>query len=200
MGVGDFWTALVVFVTTDIDDLILLTAFFGDTRLRRGAIVGGQFLGIGALMAVSAAAAAASLAIPPHWPALLGAVPLALGLWKLPSLWRGRGEPDDDEEREGAERAARNTHSQVLAVAAVTIANGGDNLGVYIPLFSANFHALPAYALVFAVMTAVWCAVGHAFVKHPAGAALMARSGHAILPIVLILLGLWILSDARFLL
>ena len=194
---ADFWTALVVFVTTDIDDLILLTAFFGDARLRRGAIVGGQFLGIGALLAISVAAAAASLAVPPHWPALLGAIPLGLGLRKLPALWRGK--PDDDDEREGAERAASSTRSQVLAVAAVTMANGGDNLGVYIPLFASNFHALPFYVLIFAVMTAVWCAAGHAFVKHPAGAALMARFGHAILPIVLIVLGLWILSDARFL-
>src|SRR5262245_928504 len=142
-------------------------------------------------MAASVAAAAASLAIPPHWPALLGAVPLALGLWKLPALWRRK--PDGDDEREGADRAARSTHSQVLAVAAVTIANGGDNLGVYIPLFASNFHALPVYVAIFAVMTAVWCAAGHAFVKHPAGAAIMSRFGHAILPIVLILLGLWIL-------
>jgi cadmium resistance protein CadD (predicted permease) len=196
---ADFWTALVVFVTTDIDDLILLTAFFGDARLRRGAIVGGQFLGIGALMAVSVAAAAASLAVPPHWPALLGAVPLLLGLGKLPALWRRPSDAEGDE-REGADRAARSSRSQALAVAAVTVANGGDNLGVYIPLFSGNFHALPVYVLIFALMTGVWCMAARAFVKHPAGAALMARFGHAILPIVLILLGLWILSDARFLL
>ncbi len=197
--VADLSTAFAVFVTTDIDDLVLLTAFFGDTRLRRGAIVSGQFIGIAALLAVSAAAAFASLVVPPHWPALLGLVPLAMGLWKLPALWR---RPDDSEAAAIQDSAVRSgaARSQVLAVAAVTVANGGDNLSVYIPLFAKDLSLLPLYVAVFAVMTAVWCALAYALVSHRAGAALMQRWGHAILPVVLILLGLWIASDARFLL
>ena len=193
------WTSAVVFAATDIDDLVLLSAFFADTRLRRGAVVAGQFLGIGALFGASLVAAAASLAVPQHWPALLGLVPLGIGLWKLPDLWRRHA--DDDEAAE-ADRAGRRASAgaQTLAVAAVTIANGGDNLGVYIPLFARNLSVWPVYLLVFAVMTAVWCWAGYSFVRHPAGAALMQRWGHAILPAVLIALGLWILWDARLLL
>lgn len=189
----------MVFASTDIDDLVLLTAFFADARLRRGSIVAGQFLGIGALLGASLLAAAASLAVPPHWPALLGLVPLGLGLWKLPDLWRRQTDGDDD--AAGAERAGRRASAgaQALSVAAVTIANGGDNLGVYIPLFARDLSVWPVYLLVFALMTALWCWMGHAFVRHPAGAALMQRWGHAILPLVLIALGLWILWDARLL-
>ena len=193
------WTAAVVFASTDIDDLVLLTAFFADLRLRRGAIVAGQFLGIAGLVGASLAAAAASLAVPPHWPALLGVVPLGLGLWKLPALWR-RGH-DEDETVAAASAGHRSAAgAQALAVAAVTVANGGDNLGVYIPLFARDLSGWPVYLLVFALMTAVWCWAGHAFVRHPAGAALMQRWGHAVLPAVLIALGVWILRDARFLL
>jgi len=191
------WTAIVVFASTDIDDLVLLTAFFGDARLRRGAIVAGQFLGIGVLTAASAAAALAALAVPPHWPSLLGTVPLALGLSKLWALVRDRGTVT--EQPIGVERAG-SSRSQVLAVAAVTVANGGDNLGVYIPLFASNPGGVPLFVIVFAIMTALWCAAGYALVKHPAGAALMQRFGHVILPVVLIALGAWILRDARFLL
>lgn len=190
------WTAFVVFASTDIDDLVLLTAFFGDARLRRGAIVAGQYLGIGTLTAASAAAALAALAVPPHWPSLLGAIPLALGLWKLWELVR---HVDNGQQPAGVERAG-GSRSQVLAVAAVTVANGGDNLSVYIPLFASNPQGVPLFVIVFAVMTALWCAAGYAFVRHPAGAALMQRSGHLILPVVLIVLGAWILWDARFLL
>jgi cadmium resistance protein CadD (predicted permease) len=192
------WTSAVVFAATDVDDLVLLTAFFADPRMRRGAIVAGQFLGIGALTAASAIAAIAALAVPPHWPSLLGAIPLLIGLWKAWQLLRNRGE-DLDDEAEDARRAAARPGSQVLIVAAVTIANGGDNLSVYIPLFASHPAGVPVFVIVFAVMTALWCAAAHAFVKHPAGAALMQRFGHLILPAVLIALGAWILWDARLL-
>ncbi len=49
--------------------------------------------------------------------------------------------------------------SKVVAVASVTLANGGDNLGVYIPLFSSS-PAHPLHA-VNKVMTGAWCALGH---------------------------------------
>jgi cadmium resistance protein CadD (predicted permease) len=194
------WTAGVVFAATDIDDLVLLTALFADARLRRGAIVAGQFLGIAALLGASVVAAAASLVVPPHWPALLGALPLALGLWKLPDLWR---RPDDDDQDAANARLAERRASagaQALGVAAVTIANGGDNLAVYIPLFAHDLAVWPVYLLVFALLTGVWCWAGHAFVGHRAGAALVQRFGHAILPLVLIALGAGILWDARLLL
>jgi cadmium resistance protein CadD (predicted permease) len=192
------WTSAVVFAATDIDDLVLLTACFADPRMRRGAIVAGQFLGIGALAAASAVTALATLAVPPHWPSLLGVIPLVMGLWKAWELARGRGE--DDDEADDARRAMTRPGSQVLIVAAVTIANGGDNLSVYIPLFASNPWGVPVFVAVFAVMTGIWCAAAYAFVKHPAGAALMQRFGHLILPAVLIALGSWILWDARLLL
>jgi cadmium resistance protein CadD (predicted permease) len=193
------WTSAVVFAATDIDDLVILTAFFADARLRRGAIIAGQFLGIGALTAASAIAALAALAEPPHWPSLLGLVPLSIGLWKSWELIRRRG-ADADDEAEDARRAAGRPGSQLLAVAAVTIANGGDNLSVYIPLFASTPWGVPVFVTVFAIMTALWCAIAHAFVRHPTGAALMQRTGHMILPVVLIALGIWILRDARLLL
>lgn len=191
------WTSAVVFASTDIDDLVLLTAFFGDPRLRRAAIVAGQFLGIGALCAISAAAALAALAVPPHWPSLLGAIPLAMGLWKLWQLLRQRG---DSADATADVRRVEGARSQVLAVAAVTIANGGDNLSVYIPLFASEPWGVPVFVMVFGVMTALWCVMAQAFTRHPVGAALMQRFGHVVLPVVLIALGLFILRDVRLLL
>jgi cadmium resistance protein CadD (predicted permease) len=55
------------------------------------------------------------------------------------------------------------THSQILAVASVTVANGGDNLGVYIPLFANEPKSIGMYAALFALLTAIWCAVGYAW-------------------------------------
>jgi cadmium resistance protein CadD (predicted permease) len=191
-------TAIAVFVATNIDDIVLLAVFFGDTRLRRNAIVIGQYLGIGALIAVSVAAAYAVLAVPPGWPALLGVIPLALGLKQLWSL--GRNQSDDDDDPSAAERQVEGRmHSQILAISAITVANGADNLSVYIPLFAQDVTAVPVYAITFLLLTAPLCAAGYLLVKNTAGGALMQRFGHIILPVVLIALGMQILWGARVL-
>ena len=95
-------------------------------------------------------------------------------------------------------RAERVTHSQWLAVAFVTAANGGDNLGVYIPLFTRQLSWIPIYVAVFAVLTTLWCAAGYWLVNHPVLGRIR-RYGHVALPFVLIGLGLHILWDARVL-
>jgi cadmium resistance protein CadD (predicted permease) len=86
--------------------------------------------------------------------------------------------------------------SQALSVAGVTLANGGDNFGIYIPLFATAPAAIPIYIAVFAVMTAVWCALGYLVVNNPLIGSQVRRYGHVLLPIVLIALGLYILSGA----
>ena len=196
--------AVVVFASTNVDDVFLLAAFFADPHLRPRTVVAGQFLGIGALVTASAAAALAALAVPEGYPALLGAVPLALGLRKLWALRRdaasGEGEPDAADLRAAEQQAERWTRSQVLAVAGVTVANGGDNLGVYIPLFAREPGLIPLYAGAFAAMTALWCFAGYRLVQNRVAGTHIRRYGHVALPVVLIALGLWILSGARVLL
>ncbi|GAB3398409.1 hypothetical protein GCM10027360_94470 [Amycolatopsis echigonensis] len=82
----------------------------------------------------------------------------------------------------------------MLAVAAVTFANGGDNIGVYIPVFAvAGSGGLAVYAVVFLVLVAVWCAAGRFFATRPVVARALSRWGHVVLPVVLIAIGLLIL-------
>lgn len=193
----DAGLALAVFVATDIDDLLLLAAFFADKRLAPRAIVAGQFLGIAALVLASALAALLALAIPPGWVALLGLVPLGMGIHAALQL---RADDDDDGDEADAglaaeQRAERRLHSQLLAVALVTIANGGDNLGAYIPLFARDAGLIVPYALVFAAMTALWCALAWWLVRHPRLGGSVNRYGRLLLPIVLITLGLVILAS-----
>lgn len=197
----DAGLAFFVFVATDIDDLLILTVFFADVRLSPRAIVGGQFAGIAVLVCVSVLAALLAITIPAGWVALLGLVPLGMGLLSLKRLWRADDDDDEVEEARLAERRAeRKLHAQWLAIAAVAIANGGDNLGVYIPLFASRADLIPLYAAIFAAMTALWIWLAHWCVRHPVTGALLRRHGEKLLPIVLIALGLLILVDARVLL
>lgn len=186
--------ATVAFATTNVDDILLLAAFFADPRLRPRAVVAGQFLGIGLLTVASAVVAAASLAVPPGWVALLGIVPLMLGIVKLIQLLRPipTGQEEDLSSVQG--------RSQAFAVATVTIANGGDNLGVYIPIFANNPSGVPWFAAVFAVLTAVWCVAGYALVNNRWFGERLSRIAQVILPFVLIGIGLHVLWEARVLL
>ena len=192
--------ALVVYASTNIDDLLVLAVFFADPRVRPGAVIVGRFIGLAALVLASTAAALLALVIPAGWIALLGFVPLFLGLRLLPALRSIR-----DDEQSGADglrpadakdKSRRGFTSQALSVAGVTLANGGDNLGVYIPLFATAPDAIAIYVVVFAVMTAVWCALGYLVVNNPLIGTQIRRYGHVLLPIVLIALGLYILSGA----
>jgi cadmium resistance protein CadD (predicted permease) len=189
--------AVVVFVTTNIDDILLLAAFFANPKLGARAVVVGQLLGMVVLTVASALAALLALAVPAGVTGLLGVVPLGLGLRQLWALRPARGAPGqgDDAEREQEDRLPA-TRSQALAIAGVTIANGGDNLGVYIPLFAREPAWIGLYALVFAALTLVWCALGHWLVNHSIVGARIRRFGHVALPFVLIALGLYILADA----
>lgn len=194
----DVFTQLLVgvaaFVATNIDDLFLLAVLFADRELRPQSIVVGQLAGIGGLVAASALAALAAVAIPARWTAWLGVLPLALGLRQL---WARRGGsiPDDhdDADAHGVGSAAR-ARGQILAVAAVTLANGGDNLGVYIPLFARAPAAIPLHATTFALLTCAWCWAGQRIVTNRFLADPIRRHGHALLPLVLVGLGIYILS------
>jgi len=80
----------------------------------------------------------------------------------------------------------------------VTFSNGGDNIGVYTPLF-AKYNAasqITALAAIFMAMTAIWCIAAYYLVNHPLVASKIGRIGHIILPFVLIGLGIYILIES----
>lgn len=189
--------AVAVFVATDIDDLLLLALCFANPLLHKSAIVAGQFAGIGALVLISALAAAFAVRLPAGWVALLGLVPLVMGLLALDA-----GDDHDDDEVAAAtvRRPGLRWPAQMLAVASLTVANGGDNLGVYIPLFAGAPHLIGAFALIFGLLTALWCGAGYLLVYNRLLGDRMRRVGQRVLPFVLILLGIVILADARALL
>jgi len=181
-----------LFASTNIDDIFLLMAFFADNRLRGKAVVFGQFVGIASLIGVSLLGAAGALFFSHKMVALLGFVPLILGIRALIS--REGASSAHDEELLGD--APGKFYMQVLSVAGVTFANGGDNLAVYIPVFAEDFSLVPILAVVFVVMTALWCVLARYFVTHPRLVEPMRKLSPRLLPYVLIILGVWILSGA----
>ena len=183
----DIGLGVATFIVTNVDDLLILTLYFSSPLYKVRAVVLGQYLGICSLIAMSLVGFLAGMIVAPHWVSLLGILPLILGIRAL-ALER--------EKNEGGDISSAHTKFQFLNVAFVTIANGGDNIGVYIPLFAnADFYQVVVYCVIFLILTALWCLLGFYFVKHPLVERAISKGGNRILPVFLIFLGLFILRD-----
>jgi cadmium resistance protein CadD (predicted permease) len=179
-------------VATNLDDLVVLTVFFAATRrdgLRRSQVVAGQYAGIATLVAVSAVAALGLLVVPDRWIGLLGLLPLALGV-------RGLVHARQADHPEPSVAAVTGW----LGVAGVTVANGADNLSVYTPLFrQAGPGGIAVYAVVFAVLVALWCAAGAFLSGRRPVVVVLDRVGHWLVPVVFVALGVAILVTSGLL-
>ena len=184
--------AIGLFIVTNIDDIIVLSLFFARGAGQRGTtarITAGQYLGFaGILGAAVLVTLGAGAFLPPSVIPYFGLIPLALGLWAAWEAWRGDDDDDDDEARVAGKNVG------VLTVAAVTFANGGDNIGVYVPVFlSAGTGAVVAYCVVFLVLVAVLVVAAKFVATRRPIAEVLERWEHVLFPIVLIALGILIL-------
>lgn len=180
--------AIVLFATTNIDDIFVLIALFADPAFRTRHIVIGQYLGIGALVALSILASVLSVAVAPSYVGLLGFLPILMGLYYLVSRWMGASEDED---------APSSRPTGLASIVAVTFANGGDNIGVYTPVFSTNTALeLVVTCLVFAVMIVVWLVSSRWLVSHPALGAPIRKYGPQVVPFVLIAIGCLVLYES----
>ncbi|MBM7774487.1 cadmium resistance protein CadD (predicted permease) [Actinokineospora baliensis] len=185
MNVGVIGQAVVLFAVTNIDDILILALFFAHGTGRRATrdIALGQYLGFAGILALAIAAALGATFLPDAAIPYLGLLPLALGVKAAIQLWRHR----DD--------TPAATSPTILAVATVTFANGGDNIGVYVPVFATAGMSTAIYVAVFLALVAVWVAAGRYLATRPTIAKGLSRWGHILLPIVLIALGLLILIE-----
>lgn len=185
--------AAFLFVVTNIDDLFVLVGFFSDRRLKSFDVVAGQVLGIAALVSISLVAAWLSLMLPMPLVGLLGFIPIALGL----RLLMRRDDNEGDEDVAADKLHASSSWRQKLMVALVTIANGGDNIGVYTPVFAVRSRTeLVVMVFMFALMTILWCVASHWLVNHRSVGTHIRKFGPRLLPYALIAIGLWVLYEA----
>ena len=183
--------AIGLFAATNIDDIIVLSLFFARGAGQRGTtarIMAGQYLGFaGILVAAILVTTGAGAFLPPAAIPYFGLIPLGLGLWAAWEAWRGDGD-DDDEAKVAGKKVGVGT------VAGVTFANGGDNIGVYTPVFlSVEPLAVVAYCVIFLALVAVLVALAKFVATRPPIAEVLERWEGILFPIVLIGLGIVIL-------
>ena len=138
-------------------------------------------------MALAAAAAAVLIEFSPRAVGFLGLVPLAIGIRGLLRL------------RSGSEGAVtrRAVGSGFIAAMLVTIAAGGDNLAVYIPLFRVGGIARSGIiAVVFVLGEVAVTVLALLGGGHPRARAVMARFGVVAVPVLLCVIGVLVLLEA----
>jgi cadmium resistance protein CadD (predicted permease) len=188
------------FVATNIDDLLILIAFFANSRFSLPQIVLGQYAGMGALLTISILGSLIALIVPNNLIGLIGIFPIAIGIKELLELLKN----DNNNEEESANhqptlnrRRRLTAYLPFLTVAAVTF-SGGEEIGVYMSVF-ATYHEvfeIIIIVLVVMVLTGLWCAIAYHLVNHPLIASNIKRTGTVALPFVLIGLGIYILAEA----
>ncbi len=98
--------------------------------------------------------------------------------------------------RKGKKKAAsgKRIHPAVLNVFLVTIANGADNIGVYIPLFiRLNLPELITTIIVFLSLVAVWCRIGERLTNFPRIKHAVQKYKSIVVPVVFIVIGIFVL-------
>jgi cadmium resistance transport/sequestration family protein len=193
---------ITAFVATNLDDMVVLMVFFAqvNARLRPWQIVTGQYLGFGVLLLLSLPGYFGGRLVPAHWIGLLGLVPLGIG---LKMFFAPNNEAEDAVqtlESEASNRLQRFLAfmpPQVLQVGAITVANGGDNLGIYVPLFaSKNLAGLLIILATFLLLMGVWCYAAWRLVKQPMVSRALGEYGDRLIPWVLMALGCYILYES----
>ena len=192
--------ALVLFVATNIDHLALLTLWFVHGQNRPGTtarICAGQYVGFGVILAVTIVLSTISgLVIPQEYLRLLGLIPLALGIKAAIGEIRERLSADEDDDEDEGEAQLKGKRIGVGTVAVVTMANGGDEIAVYLPVFAlSTWWQIALFCAVFLALAGVLVALARFITGRMGLAEVLERFEAIIFPSVLILLGVLILAD-----
>lgn len=196
-------SALGSFIVTNIDDIFVLMLLFSQASSQAKAsngrtvkgnriypkdIVIGQYLGFALLVLISLLATFGVTLIPDQWVGLLGLIPIYLGV----KLFI-KGEDEDG----GAILSSLNKFNKFyLSVAFITFANGGDNIGIYVPFFSTlNNNQLVITVVTFFIMVAVWCLIGYRLARFRYVSETLEKYGRWVIPIVFIGLGFYIMAE-----
>ncbi|VJP06998.1 CadD family cadmium resistance transporter [Streptococcus pneumoniae] len=188
-------SAIGVYISTSIDYLIILIILFAQLsqNKQKWHIYAGQYLGTGLLVGASLVAVYVVNFVPEEWMVgLLGLIPIYLGI-----RFAIVGEDAEEEEEEIIERLEQSKANQLFwTVTLLTIASGGDNLGIYIPYFaSLDWSQTLVALLVFVIGIIIFCEISRVLSSIPLIFETIEKYERIIVPLVFILLGLYIMYE-----
>lgn len=189
--VASLLTSIIAYISTNIDDIFVIMILLSQAASgAKGKLVAGHFLGVGIITVVSMLGAFGLQNLPLKYVGILGLVPIGLGI----KAWLDYKKGTDDDDAPDAQSVS------LLSMAMITVGNGADNVGVYIPLFTGFSGAERIGAVVvFAVMTALWVFLANSLAEFPKIKAVIEKYKDITIPVVFIALGVFIVLDSGLL-
>ena len=181
--IASIFTSIVAYISTNIDDIFVIMILLAQAaRGTKGRLIAGHFLGVVILTAISVLGALGLQNLPLKYVGILGLVPIGLGI----KAWFNQ----DSEEMEA-------TAVGLLSMAMITLGNGADNIGVYIPLFTGFSSAERIGAVIaFVCLTALWVFLANTLAEFPKVKSVIDKYKTIAIPVVFIALGVFIILDS----
>lgn len=176
------------FISTSADNLVLLAVLLGQRGQRPwpvmlGYVAAAVVIGAGGLMVARAADA-----FPPSLFGYLGLVPLGMGAVRLVRAFRGR--------ESVASTALEPRTIGIAGVALLMLANSSDTFLVLVPLFAETPEPYTYVMVATIVVVSIgWCGLALVVGGHPRMRGWIARAERWLVPLLLIGVGLYVLSD-----
>ncbi|CEI63668.1 hypothetical protein FVEN_g6793 [Fusarium venenatum] len=188
-------TACSTFAITNIDDIFILVTFFAESSspsntLTPLKITIGQYVGFTVIMVISMIGFGASLALPSEPIGFLGLLPGLLGIYKILELLISYDEEDEAPNFSSTRNA--------IKVATITVINGGDNIGTYIPLFSQTEGAeIAVYVVTYYILLGVLCLIGYLVMKQKHLLRVAEKYAHLVIPFLYMGISIFIIVESE---
>ena len=190
VDLGLFGVGVTAFIASNVDDTFILILLFATPGLLARHVIMGQFAGIVTLVIISSFAALLALAVPSFILGFMGIVPIVIGIKRLL----------ESRESTESEHLGTRKYLSILSITAITVSNGGDDIGVFTPLFAkyGNLTEFTLLIILLLVMTGIWCIVTYYFFRHPLIASRINALTKTLAPIALIMVGAFVIFDSFF--
>jgi cadmium resistance protein CadD (predicted permease) len=179
------------FVSTSLDNLFLLMGLMAGSRLRTRDAALGYGLALAPVLSIGVAGSYAADWVADDALRALGLIPLTMGIART---WKVLRAPQTSATSppQGAAPAGRS----IASVFAVMLANSGDSLAVFAPLMSETSERLVFVIVATALgMGALWSLAARSVVRHPRLAPSLRAIDRYAVPLMLIGIGIYILTD-----
>jgi cadmium resistance protein CadD (predicted permease) len=181
---------MTLFLSTNIDDLFILMAFWSDVKYKKQDVILGQYFGIFVLTLIGCIGLVFRIFLPIKIIGLLGIIPVLIGISKY----------INNQEKE-TEKTALNSKfalPQWVLISSVTIANGSDNISVYVPVFATlDFVKLCILIITFILMTLGWLAISYFIINNRLVQKRIRYFEKYVFPLIFIILGISIIIKSE---
>jgi cadmium resistance protein CadD (predicted permease) len=193
-------SAIAIFAAINLDNIFIIMTLFSqiDSNFRKFHIVIGQFIGTVVLMILTLFGTLVTFHLFHQLIALLGIIPIYMGVKSLIEYWRNTDSDSDDEnellfnDRRPSNILNRNT----FKVTSIAIASCFDDIGVYVSLFSnSTIYQIIVSIIVVFLLVGLLCYVSYKLITQPLISKVLKKYGRSITPFILIGLGVYILFE-----